>query len=49
MIKSEPTTHIRIKITTKELLDGLKIKRDTHDDVVQKLLIYYHVPPEAIE
>ena len=49
MIKSEPTTHIRIKVSTKELLDGLRTWDDTYNDVIQKLLIYYHIPPGAIE
>ena len=49
MIKSEPTTHIRIKISTKIKLDHIRDTHDTYDDAVQELLDYYDTPPEAIE
>ena len=47
MIKSEPTTHIRIKISTKAKLDSIRDTYATYDDVVQELYEYYDTPPEA--
>ena len=49
MRRSEPTTHIRIKVSTKIKLDTMNDKWGayTYDDIIQQLLVFYDTPPEA--